>query len=60
MRMMQQKLRQEERDLMWSSCKTAARTRSGHADWFSRALFPAVKDDDSDMDVSEDSDGEPD
>lgn len=30
MRMMQQKLRQEEKDLMWSSCETTRHTVSGH------------------------------
>uniref|UniRef100_A0A674MJV6 Clusterin associated protein 1 n=1 Tax=Takifugu rubripes TaxID=31033 RepID=A0A674MJV6_TAKRU len=30
MRMMQQKLRQEEKDLMWSSCETTRHTYSGH------------------------------
>lgn len=60
MRMMQHKLREEERDLMRSSCK---KNSSAHSDifvylWFESALsfrfLPAVKDEDSDIDVPDD------
>lgn len=60
MRMMQHKLREEERDMMRSSCE---KNSSVHSDilvhlWFESVpsfhFSPAVKDEDSDIDVPDD------
>lgn len=66
MRIMQQKLRQEERDLMWNSCETTHHTQK-HTETllliphtFSKNPIPTVKDEDSDIDVPEDNDSDSD
>lgn len=66
MRIMQQKLRQEERDLMWNSCETIHHTQK-HTETlfmiphtFGKNPFLTVKDEDSDIDVPEDNDSDSD